>query len=138
MIDKSFGYVWADFAKRLDEGRALTSNAPQEPVRNEPALIREILDRIRRMEGRMESLQISPKAQEQPKIMVDEQLLLPIKAYILSLLDSLESETTQPAMDDAIAGWRERLKPATLSADEVLGIYRQAKQLEAFLNRSLP
>jgi hypothetical protein len=135
VIDKSFGYVWADFAKRLEEGRALNSKVTDEPVRNEPALIREILDRIRRMEGRMESLQIAPKVPEQPKIMVDEQMLVPMKAHILSLLDSLEKETTQQSMDDAIAGWRERLKPATLSADEVLGIYRQAKQLESYLNR---
>lgn len=128
VIEKSFRYVWPDFAKKLEQIRALSPKEAVEPIRNEPALIREILDRIRNMERRMDFSQIA-----QPKIAADEPLRSPGEAF--ALLDSIEPFTTNESMDRVIVDWRSRLKSPMLSQAEVQDIYREAKKLEDFLNR---
>jgi len=142
VVDKSFGFVWPDLDLQLSDLRAASSPEAEreevereEPVRHEAALIREILERVRRVEGRMESTGgPSHKPNEPAKLQVDTEMLAAIKGRIVSLLDSVSGGTTQASMDDAIDGWRKRLE-GRLSVEELMDVYRQARSLELFLDR---
>ena len=49
--------------------------------------------------------------------------------------DRSEPQTTQTSMDEAIDRWRRALMKGSVTAEEILGIYEQAKHLDQSLNR---
>lgn len=135
VVEKSFGFVWPDFAMKLDAACVETTSPSSEPARSDAALLQEILDRVRRMESRAEPPSRAGKVSEGPYFGVDDEMLGVMKKRAVALIDDVTSETTPPAMDDTIERWRELLARPDLSAEELLEVYRAARSLRRFLDR---
>lgn len=136
VVEKSFGFVWHDFQEKLASVARSASSETTEPARSDAALLQEILDRVRRLEARPEPPgSPSVKVSERPPITVDDEMLRVMKARAVALLDDVAADTTQQSMDDAVDRWRHALMKQSLSAEELLEIYAQAKSLRQYLDR---
>lgn len=87
VTERSFSFVWPNLAKKLTS-LAVPSTVPREPVRNDTALIQEVLERVRRLEGFVSppqaSLMASPEEIENAKLAV---LVVNTKRLIRSWLN---------------------------------------------------
>lgn len=129
VVDKSFAVAWPDLEQQL-AGAAAVSIVAAAPERDDGAVIREVLDRVRRLESRE-----GARPERSPKTYADAEMLEAMKGPLLKLLDYLDTEPTTDSMDQAILQWRKAVASSALTADELLQIYQSARGMEAYLNR---
>lgn len=136
VIDKSFRFVWPEFSEKLESVRRTAPELPAEPLRDESALIREILERIRRMEARGEGVAtMNSRAAEATISRAEERTLLLLKNDLTRVLDSLDTRADSPSIKERIATLRQSMAQPGVTVDEILELNLQAKRILQSIER---
>jgi hypothetical protein len=136
VVAKSFNYEWPKLEKKLAQAQTSGETAISEPTRSESAMVQEILDRVRRLETRVEPPAVQPaKITERPHLQIDNDMLQAMKKQVSAFLDELAPQARQSSWGEKIDGWGARLARPNLSAEELLDVYAEAKNLDSYLNR---